>query len=62
MQLIGMVKVLEIGGSNYKTFYLRIPASLREKLAVNGEDLFFCYFNEASKAITYVPKAKGKEV
>jgi len=62
MELIGMVKVLEIRHLKSKTLYLRIPASLRHRLALNGQDLFFCYFNEKSKTITYVPQSKGKEI
>jgi len=61
MELIGMVKVLEIGGSRYKALYLRIPAPLRRRLALNAQDFFFCYFNEHSKTITYIPKSKRKE-
>ena len=62
MELIALIKVVEIGQPRCTTLYLRIPAALRRKLGVSNEDLFFCYFNEESKAIAYVPKAQVKEV
>jgi len=62
MELIALIKVVEIGQPRCTTLYLRIPAALRRKLGVTNEDLFFCYFNNDSKAITYVPRSKGEEV
>jgi len=62
MDLIALVKALEIGRPGCTTLYLRIPAALRQRLGVSNGDLFFCYFNKEPKTITYVPKAQVKEV